>query len=187
MSFFRIPLIVTLLASAALVPAAIRTAHADDAKTVTCPVSGKTFQDSADHKAVVVDGKRVAFCCPNCPAAFAANPEKYLKDDMLGKCLVQGGPNHVSSTSRVVLNNELNYFCCPGCDKAVAADPSKYVKTLTDVVSGKTFAPTADSPKSEYKSQIYLFASADNKATFDKNPTKYAVVYGPTKEATKAP
>jgi YHS domain-containing protein len=39
-----------------------------------CPVSGKPINPTAmlDH-----DGHKVYFCCPNCPKAFAANPEKY--------------------------------------------------------------------------------------------------------------
>lgn len=41
-----------------------------------CPVSGKAIDVSktAEH-----DGKTVYFCCPNCPKAFSANPEKFTK------------------------------------------------------------------------------------------------------------
>jgi len=39
-----------------------------------CPVSGKPIdpQYSAEYK-----GEKVYFCCPNCPAAFEKDPEKY--------------------------------------------------------------------------------------------------------------
>lgn len=39
-----------------------------------CPVSGKAIDiaHSAKH-----EGKTVYFCCPNCPKAFSANPEKF--------------------------------------------------------------------------------------------------------------
>jgi YHS domain-containing protein len=39
-----------------------------------CPVSGKPIdpQYSVDYK-----GEKVYFCCPNCPAAFEKDPEKY--------------------------------------------------------------------------------------------------------------
>lgn len=40
-----------------------------------CPVSGKPIdpEHSVDYK-----GKKVYFCCPNCPAAFEKEPEKFL-------------------------------------------------------------------------------------------------------------
>ena len=54
-------------------------------------------------------------------------------------------------------------------------DPSKYVKQLVDPVGKKKFKPTASSPKSTTtKYGTFLFASAANKATFDKDPAKYA-------------
>lgn len=39
-----------------------------------CPVSGKPInpEQSVEYK-----GKKVYFCCPNCPAAFEKNPEQY--------------------------------------------------------------------------------------------------------------
>lgn len=39
-----------------------------------CPVSGKPI--NAEHS-VTYEGKKVYFCCPNCPKAFEANPDKY--------------------------------------------------------------------------------------------------------------
>lgn len=153
---------------------------------MTCPVTQQKFTDSAAHKGYVVDGKRVAFCCNDCPALFAADPEKYVTADMLGKCPVMHGPNHKSATTRVVLNNQVNYFCCAGCDTKFSAAPAKYVTSLTDVVSGKSFKVAENSPRSDYKGQVYLFASDDNKSTFDKDPGKYAVVFGPKTDAAAA-
>ena len=41
-----------------------------------CPVSGKPI----DPKHMVeYEGKKVYFCCPNCPAAFNADPKKFLE------------------------------------------------------------------------------------------------------------
>lgn len=40
-----------------------------------CPVSGKEIDIS---KSVEYKGKKVYFCCGNCPAAFKKEPEKYL-------------------------------------------------------------------------------------------------------------
>jgi YHS domain-containing protein len=39
-----------------------------------CPVSGKPI--NAEH-VVEFEGKKVYFCCPNCPAAFEADPAKF--------------------------------------------------------------------------------------------------------------
>jgi YHS domain-containing protein len=44
-------------------------------RQVKCPVSGKPI--SAEHMAEY-EGKKVYFCCPNCPAAFNADPKKFL-------------------------------------------------------------------------------------------------------------
>ena len=44
-------------------------------KQTKCPVSGKPIDPahSVDYK-----GKKVYFCCPNCPAAFEKDPEKFV-------------------------------------------------------------------------------------------------------------
>ena len=53
-------------------------------------------------------------------------------------------------------------------------EPAKYVKQLVDPVNSSKFKPKANSPKSTTKYGTFLFASAANKATFDKDPAKYA-------------
>jgi YHS domain-containing protein len=40
-----------------------------------CPVSGKPINPEAT---VEYEGKKVYFCCPGCPPAFEANPDKFL-------------------------------------------------------------------------------------------------------------
>ena len=40
-----------------------------------CPVSGKPIDPS---HSVEYKGKKVYFCCPNCPAAFEKDPEKFV-------------------------------------------------------------------------------------------------------------
>jgi YHS domain-containing protein len=44
-------------------------------RQTTCPVSGKPIkpEHSVEYK-----GKKVYFCCPNCPAAFEKDPEKFV-------------------------------------------------------------------------------------------------------------
>jgi YHS domain-containing protein len=46
--------------------------------TARCPVSGETFTVSAESERSVVQGKHVAFCCPECKPKFDANPESFL-------------------------------------------------------------------------------------------------------------
>jgi YHS domain-containing protein len=43
-----------------------------------CPVSGHDFIVKADSPHAEYNGKTYYFCCPDCPKAFAANPEKYV-------------------------------------------------------------------------------------------------------------
>jgi YHS domain-containing protein len=42
----------------------------------TCPVTGKAIDKAFFAEQ---DGKRVYFCCGDCPAMFAKDPAKYLK------------------------------------------------------------------------------------------------------------
>ena len=170
--------VLCLAAGLAMLTALMSNAGPARASTAVCPVTHQSFTDSAAHKAFVVDGKRVAFCCGGCPAKFSANPEKYLTAGQLGSCPVAHGKANKSAALRVVINNQIQYFCCPGCPGKYSATPSDYVTSLPDVVTGKTFKVAKSSPRSEYKGQVYLFASATNKAAFDKAPARYAVVFG---------
>src|SRR5215831_19353273 len=43
-----------------------------------CPVSGHEFVVTADSPHAEYNGKTYYFCCPDCPKAFAANPEKFV-------------------------------------------------------------------------------------------------------------
>jgi YHS domain-containing protein len=168
----------TLMLAAAGVAAAlslhVRVA-AEDQKA-KCPVKGVEFTPSATTKSVLVNGQKISFCCNGCPAAFAASPEKYVT--AAGDCPVMAGHGAtVAAKSRAVLNNDLYYFCCGGCPSSFKSNPSKYVKELTDVVTKAKFAPTAESPRSEVNGQVYVFASTDSKAAFDKENAKYVVTY----------
>lgn len=42
-----------------------------------CPVSGHEFVVKADSPHAEYNGKTYYFCCPDCPKAFEANPEKF--------------------------------------------------------------------------------------------------------------
>lgn len=44
-----------------------------------CPVSGEEFTVGPKTQQVVYNGKRYAFCCPDCAPDFQKNPAKYAK------------------------------------------------------------------------------------------------------------
>ena len=162
------------LAAAGLMLAASGPARADETKA-KCPVSGHEVTVTAKTPIVMVNGNKIVFCCENCPKAFAASPEKYIAD--AGKCPVAGQKAKLTKETRLVLNNNLYYTCCGGCPDQFTSDPSKWVKELKDPVTGKSFKPTSDSPREEVSGQIYVFADNTSKAAFDKDNSKYVVVY----------
>lgn len=43
-----------------------------------CPVSGNPIAATNPKAVAEHEGKKVYFCCPNCPKAFAADPAKFL-------------------------------------------------------------------------------------------------------------
>jgi YHS domain-containing protein len=43
-----------------------------------CPVSGNEFVVKEDSPHAEHNGKTYYFCCPDCPKAFQANPEKFV-------------------------------------------------------------------------------------------------------------
>lgn len=145
------------------------------AQKAKCIVSGQEIEVSDKTAKSFVQGKPVYFCCDKCPTAFAKNPEKFVKN--VGDCPVLGTPvSEPKAVERVVINNGVWYLCCAGCTDQLGKTPA-VVKQLEDVVSHKMFKVTETSPRSDYKEQVYLFENAETKATFEKDPAKYAVVF----------
>jgi YHS domain-containing protein len=160
----------------ALLVASPFVARAESPQKATCPVSGKEFEVGEKTPRSSVQGKPVYFCCENCPRAFTKKPEQFVKT--IGDCPVLGQPvTAPDPTHRLVINNGLWYTCCPGCIDMLNSSAAA-LKELTDVVSGKKFKVTEDSPKSDYQGQAYYFAAAESRAAFEKDPGKYAVVFG---------
>ncbi len=44
-----------------------------------CAVTGEDFTVTAKTAQTVYEGKRYAFCCPDCAPQFAADPKKYAR------------------------------------------------------------------------------------------------------------
>ncbi len=141
-----------------------------------CPVSGKPMTVGEKTPRVRVNGQPLYFCSDKCPAAFAKTPEKFVKSPPA--CRVVGSPALLDAGMRLVVNHDLFYFCCPGCPEELLKDVEQHVGKTRDVVTGKEFAATANSPHLEHQGQHYYFASEESKAAFVKEPGKYAVVYG---------
>lgn len=145
-------------------------------KAPACPVSGKAVKVEEKTPRVLVNGKPLYFCCDKCPAAFAKTPEKFVREPV--NCPVLGGAAVVSSQLRAIVNNNLYYFCCPSCDAELLSGISRFIPKTVDPVTGKEFKPEANSPHVEYKGQHYFFTGEESRAAFDKNPEKYAILYG---------
>ncbi len=99
---------VAALAVVALV-AANSLCAADEKPALKCPVSGKAVDAS---KTLDFNGGKVAFCCANCPKAFAKDSKKYA-----GKANLQ-----------LVQSGQLKQVKCPLTGKDCAADKSVQVE-----------------------------------------------------------
>jgi len=124
---------VVLVAAAAMLTTGASVATADDDKafSASCVVSGKPAKEnsSVDYK-----GKKVYFCCANCPAAFEKDPAKFADKVHLQlletgqmlqvACPLTGKPTKDSLT--VEVGQTTVALCCGGCkakaDKASGDD-----------------------------------------------------------------
>jgi hypothetical protein len=92
----------TLLALAAVVMLGATTLRAADVE-LKCPLSGKAVnaEQTADF-----NGGKVAFCCPNCKAAFAKAPDKFA----------------AKANLQLVQSKQLKQTACPLSGRPAAAD-----------------------------------------------------------------
>ena len=118
-----------------------------------CPVSGKPIDPT---KFVEFEGKRVAFCCENCPKAFQADPAKFTAKLNLAAAPAPAAPapaapasapaatkpatgavvavntvcpvsgKPIDATKFIDFEGKRVAFCCDNCPKAFAADPAKF-------------------------------------------------------------
>jgi YHS domain-containing protein len=139
----------------------------------TCPVSGKAFETNEKTVTLTVNGQKQSFCCGNCPAALVKEPAKFIKADMTCP-VMKGNKVNLTTAPRVAINDNLFLTCCGGCPDQIAKNPAKYVQELRDPVTGASFKVAENSPRSLHKGVHYLFASEENKKTFDADPDKYA-------------
>jgi len=112
-----------------------------------CPITAKDIDKkiSADYQ-----GKRVYFCCNDCPVEFGKDPGKYVKQledqgitlETIGKpqtkCPVMGGD--IDRTLFADYQGQRVYFCCGMCTPKFRATPQKYLDAMAKagVVPEKT-------------------------------------------------
>lgn len=110
-------------------------------------------------------------------------------------CPVMGGPVPEAAMHKADFSdyNGVRYwYCCGGCKAQFEKEPAKFAAQrakgkasgvfLFDPVSGSRLAhDKAIHEFSDYMGVRFLFASAENKAAFDKDPKKYGTL--PAKEA----
>ena len=97
-------------------------------------------------------------------------------------CPVMGG-NSGAKMPHYVYQGVIYGMCCGGCDKRFTANPDKYIAAKHDGNIGYSeFDPVAREEAaaktavaySDYKNVRYLFLKNENKASFDREPAKFA-------------
>jgi YHS domain-containing protein len=154
-----------------------------------CPVSGGAV--NAEHF-VERDGKKIYFCCENCPAAFKADPDKFaaavnyqlLQTAQMVQvaCPLSGGPLNPEAKVKVGTKNVT--FCCENCQGKVAKmEQKEQIATVFGDVS-KGFTMQTECPLSghaiaadqsvEHEGQMIYFCCEDCVKAFKEDPAKYA-------------
>jgi ribosome-binding protein aMBF1 (putative translation factor) len=133
-----------LAAFAVVALVAITALRAADKPELKCPLSGKPVDET---KTVEFNGGTVAFCCGNCPKAFAKNKEKFAAKANLQlvqsgqlkqvKCPLTGRPMNPEKV--VKLDGAEVSVCCAGClgkVEKLASDDEKIELLLSDTSKG---------------------------------------------------
>ena len=136
-------------------------------KDLKCPVSGGKAKEDISLE---VNGKKVHFCCNNCPKKYKKQINVVAKD-AVKKCPVSGQPGKEKQTV-IVSTGKKVAFCCDNCPKGfaekngfeiketkpgkcpVSGGPAKDEKGTSLVVNGnKVFFCCANCPK-KYQKQL---------------------------------
>jgi YHS domain-containing protein len=85
---------------------------------------------------------------------------------------------HVDSEMKAIpvrVNGLTAYACSDVALDLFKKEPAKYLKeAVPDPVTGKSFRPTAKTPKVVRGNAVFLFVSPETKATFLSDPEKYS-------------
>lgn len=168
---------------------------ASDAKKVqdkivaSCPVSGGAVNE--EHF-VEKDGKKIYFCCENCPKAYEADPEKFAaaanfqlletKQMVQVACPLSGGP--LNAEMKVKIGETEVGFCCENCQGKVAKMEKKEQIATVFASTEKGFTKQTECPLSghpiaadqsvDHEGQMIYFCCESCVKSFKEDPSKYA-------------
>lgn len=153
-----------------------------------CVVSGAPAKEanSVDYK-----GKKVYFCCQNCPKAFKADPEKFAakagaqllatKQIVQVACPLTGKP--VNAEQTVAVGDTKVSFCCGGCKgkASKASGDDLLALVFGDLAKGFTLqnmCPVSNKPidaavSVEHDGKKVFFCCDGCPGAFEKDPAKF--------------
>ena len=154
----------------------------------TCPVSGQPAKETAflEH-----NGKKVYFCCMNCPKAFAKDPKKFatkvnyqlIETDQVVQVACPIAGRKINPETAEEFAGTKVAFCCEKCQGKfnAASDEQKVTLICADITKGftlQTECPVSGKPIKaehvvEHKGKKVYFCCPNCPAAFEKNPEKF--------------
>lgn len=123
----------------------------------TCPVSGKPISGTDSFE---FQGVTIKTCCPNCPAKFQAEPEKFLKamaerneyvEQAQPVCMVHPNEKLKDKTFFTTAGPLRFYFASQDCMMQFFREPAKYAPALRNMVPAGKPAEAAQPTKEPTK------------------------------------
>jgi YHS domain-containing protein len=159
----------------------------DEEFKLVCPVSG---QPATDKNQVDYMGRKVSFCCPNCPKAFKADPKKFAAKTNLQlfgtkqatqvACPLSG--EAIDASTAIEVMGVKVAFCCNNCKAKAEWEKDQVALLFADFDKGftvQTVCPVSGQPIKadkmvEYKGKKVYFCCENCPKAFEKEPTKFA-------------
>jgi len=165
-----------------------------------CVVSGAPAKEA---NFVEYKGKKVYFCCQNCPKAYKADPEKFAtkanaqllatKQIVQVACPLTGKACNPEQTADV--GGSTIAFCCGGCKGKVAKASGDDLLALVfgDLAKGftlQTVCPVSNKPidpaiSVEHDGKKVFFCCDGCPGAFEKDPAKFTAKLPQFQEETK--
>lgn len=187
----KVRLLLAALAAPALLMTGLLLADEEAEKaefSATCPVSG---QPAKEASFVEYLGKKLYFCCDNCPKAYAADAEKYavkanyqlLETGQMVQVACPFSGEAVNPDTVTEIAGVKVCFCCENCQAKAqkAAGDEQLALVFGDISKGftlQTICPVSDKPidptKSvEHEGKKVYFCCGNCPKAFTADPAKY--------------
>jgi YHS domain-containing protein len=169
-----------LVASAAL-------AAAEEKFSATCPVSGKPAKEACN---VEHNGKKVYFCCGNCPKQFKADSAKYtaktnlqlLQTKQIAQFACPFTGKVINPDTKVTVEGTGVCFCCENCQGKFSKAEDKVACVFAKIGKGfttQTACPVSGKPidmehSATHDGRKVFFCCPNCPKAFAKNPDKFA-------------